>query len=297
MNWLPLARLWTRHAPVARGKDRLATLALRLTPAPPADVCVETVDGRRFRIDPASHGYAPVYFRGVYEPGISHVVSRLLRPGDVCLDVGAHIGWYTTLAATLVGPTGAVHAFEPLPSAFRRLERNVALLQDSSCVVLNNIALGEAPGAGLLHVFPSEPDSHSSISDQGRPDARAIPCTVTTLDAYLAERVPHARTVALVKLDVEGAELMCLRGAHGLFSRPAPPCWIVEMAASTSRGFGYTPNDLLAQIRARGEYDFFTIGPIDGALTRLEAFEPGDPGDYVLCAPRGRLGASQVRAR
>ena len=281
---MTLARAWTRHAPIARGKDRLAALALRLTDDPPTDVLCETTDGRRLFVDPTTHGYGPVYFKGTYEPGTTSVVTRLLRPGDVCLDVGANIGWYTTLCATLVGPTGAVHAFEPLPPTFRQLERNVGLLADSSRVSLNCTALGDTSGVGTLHVFPDVPGSHTSLSGFGRDDTLTQTCALTTTDAYLAER--GVATVTFVKLDIEGAELACLRGASRLFAQPTPPLWIVEMALATSRGFGYVPDDLVRHIRAHGDYEFFAIGEPDGVLTPIDGFAPADPGAYVLCAPR-----------
>ncbi len=297
MDWLTLARTWTRHAPFGRGKDRLAALALGLSHEPPTDVVCETTDGRRLFVDPASHSYGPVYFKGTYEPGVTSVVTQLLRPGDVCLDVGANIGWYTTLCATLVGPTGSVHAFEPLLATFRQLERNVGLLADASHVHLNCHALGDTSGAGVLHVFPGVPDGHTSLADFGRTDAAAHDCVVTTVDEYLAEH--RVGEVTFVKLDIEGAELQCLRGAGRLFAQPTPPLWIVEMALATSRGFNYRPGDLVAHMRAHGDFEFFAIGESDGALTPLDGFAPGDPGAYVLCAPRAhhrdRLAAALER--
>lgn len=281
-----LARAWTRHVPMARGKDRLAALAVRLTTSPPTEVLCETVDGRRLFVDPASDAYRTVYFKGSYEPGVSALVTRLLRSGDVCLDIGANIGWYTTLCASLVGPTGAVHAFEPLPPTFRRLERNVQLLGDAAHVHLTCAALGETPGTGTLHVFPGVPDGHTSLSAFGRSDAATHACAVTTIDACLTERGLDA--VTFVKLDIEGAELACLRGADRLFAQPTPPLWIVEMALATSRGFGYAPDDLVRYLETHGDYEFFAIGEHDGTLTPIDGFQPGDPGAYVLCAPRSR---------
>src|SRR4029450_8092682 len=61
---------------------------------------------------------------GVWEPNVTAAFRRTLAPGDVCLDIGAHIGYYTLLAARLVGPEGHVHAFEPAPASFRRLRAN-----------------------------------------------------------------------------------------------------------------------------------------------------------------------------
>lgn len=281
---MKLARAWTRHAPVTRGKDRLAGLAVALTRDPATDVACETTDGRRLFVNPTSRTYGAVYFKGVYEPGVSAVVSRLLEPGDVCLDVGASIGWYATLCASLVGPTGAVHAFEPLPETFRHLERNVRLLADARHVHLTCAALGDTPGTGRLHVFPDLPDGHTSLAAFGRSNVLTEACVVTTVDRYLDGRQVGA--VTFVKLDIEGSELSCVRGARRLFAQPTPPLWIVEMALATSRGFGYGPDDLVQYMRAQGDYEFFAIDDTTGALAPIEGFRAGDPGAYVLCVPR-----------
>lgn len=281
--------MWTRYAPIARGRDRLAALAIAGTRLPPASVTCRTVDGRRLTVDPACHTYRSVYFKGTYEPAVSALVTRLLRPGDVCLDVGANIGWYTTLCARCVAPSGTVHAFEPQADTFEALRRNVALLpKASAAVVLNDCALGDRQGDARVHVFAELPNGHTSLGDFGRADATPQACELTTVDAYLARR--GGPPVTFVKLDIEGSELSCLRGAGRLFAQAVPPLWIVEMALATTRGFGYTPNDLVRCFRDRGVFDFYTIDEIDGALTALDGFAPHHPGAYVLCVPRGHFG-------
>lgn len=257
-----------------------------MTRLPPPSVTCRTVDGRRLTVDPTCLTYRSVYFKGTYEPAVSALVSRLLRPGDVCLDVGANIGWYTTLCAMCVGSSGAVHAFEPERETWQALRRNVARLPEGTApVVLNDCALGEHPGEARLHVFTGLPNGHTSLGDFGRDDAVAQLCRVTTVDAYLAHA--GAPQVTFVKLDIEGGELSCLRGAGRLFAQTVPPLWIVEMALATTRGFGYTPNDLVRVFRDRGAFDLFAIGETDGAVTPLDGFAPGDPGAYVVCVPRG----------
>jgi predicted methyltransferase len=67
-----------------------------------------------------------IYFTPYYDYDEMHFLQRYLRPGDVVIDAGANIGTYTLLAATCVGPTGQVIAFEPAPVAFARLRENVA---------------------------------------------------------------------------------------------------------------------------------------------------------------------------
>ena len=62
---------------------------------------------------------------GVWEPHITEAFRTCLAAGDVCVDIGAHVGYYTLLASRLVGPSGRVYAFEPSPGVYRALERNL----------------------------------------------------------------------------------------------------------------------------------------------------------------------------
>ena len=116
-----LIRSYTFNSPVARGKYRLADIALRLSGKLPAEILVNTKDGRKVLISTRNASYRYMYFTGEYESAITKIFTQIIKPGDVCLDVGANIGWYTTLFQKLVGPTGKVHAFEPVKPIFDRL--------------------------------------------------------------------------------------------------------------------------------------------------------------------------------
>src|SRR5581483_5730023 len=85
----------------------------------PDQVCT-VPDGRRFHIGP-DWAYWPLYMGMEHEPEATSAARQLVRPGDVVIDVGANYGWFTTLFAQAVGPTGHVYAFEPVPATYERL--------------------------------------------------------------------------------------------------------------------------------------------------------------------------------
>ena len=206
----------------------------------------------------------------------------------MCLDVGANMGWYTTLLNKLSGPEGEVHAFEPVPRIYEALKKNVALLDDSSNVHINNCALGDAPGKVELHLFAGLPNGHTSISTMGRTDFTTVESPIVTLDSYLEEK--QIERVDFVKVDIEGAELMFFKGANKLFSQEIPPIWMIEMALGTTKGFGYLPNDLIEYMKKHADYVFYAVQEPLGKLKIVEGFAPDEIGANVLCVPAANYG-------
>ena len=285
-----LIRFYTLHSPFRKGKSRAMSLALRLSAGLPDETVVTIRDGRRVCVDlrGAPGMYETVYFLGEYERIITRIINALVKPGDVCLDIGANFGWYTTLLFRLCGTTGQVHAFEPVPEIFARLEKNIGLTEKATSVFINNLALGDKPGRARMHVFAGLPNGHSSLSAQGRADYFSVEVSVSTLDAYLNKH--ELNQVNIVKCDVEGAELQVLRGAQGLFRQAIPPIWIMEMSKGTSTSFGHLPNDLIVHMKAQADYEFYRIDELTGALMPFQSFAQEDPLHY-----RDRL-ASATRA-
>jgi FkbM family methyltransferase len=281
-----LVRLYTFHTPIRRGRHRLADVALARWRDLPSSLEVVTRDGDRLVVDPRSTMWRYAYFHGEYEPALSRLVARVVRPGDVCLDIGANIGWYTVLLARLAGPAGTVHAFEPNPPVFARLEENLRLAGSPATVVRHLVALGNARGTAKLHVFAGVADGHASLSAQGRDDFATVTCPVRPLDDVLEEA--HTGPVAFAKMDVEGSERSVLEGAPRLLAQRVPPVWLIEMARATSRTFGYGPDALVALLRASGPTRFFAVDEARGRLGEIRGFAPGDVGANVLCVPEAR---------
>ena len=283
--WLRAVRLYTYNTPISKGKYRLYESALALCSDPPDSVRTQVKDRRQFWVNLTTGMQETVFFLGEFEKEITKIAASLVRKGDVCIDVGANFGWYTTLFFTRAGEEGSVHSFEPVPLTFRELKRNYELLGNPVNVFINNLALGDREGTVSINLFEDLPTGHASLSSQGRSDAVIFECRMVTLDSYLEKQA--VGPVNFVKVDIEGAEMMFLNGAKCLFEQDVPPIFLMEMALQTTSNFDYVPNDLIEFIGSRREYDFYAVNEINGTLKSITGFPEGDIGANVFCIPRG----------
>jgi FkbM family methyltransferase len=174
-----------------------------------------------------------------------------IAPGDVVYDVGANVGVFSLIGATLVGDGGVVVAFEPGYASYARLCDNIALNQLSSRIVPVPIALSSASGLQAFTYRSQEPGQsrHEFAAAVWRPDGAANgkhytqPMVSVTLD----EAVAHLRLPApnLVKLDVDGAELHVLRGGHQMLTSDTCRSVFVEIDDELT-------NDVVALLESYG---------------------------------------------
>ena len=211
MPWWVSSSGWViRRLPA--GRFRAAALVAKRSAAPFVAQMAREHGGARFWCDLDDDIARDVCLVGNYEPQVSRVVTRLLSPGMTIVDAGANWGYFTLLAASRVGRTGRVMAFEPDPRVFALLERNLALNPFPHVVALP-MAAGRA--AGTLTLEGYEPDAHNrGISRVRENDAPASPTSFTVhaarMDDVLRERGVDG--VDFIKIDVEGAEDAVLEG-------------------------------------------------------------------------------------
>lgn len=188
-----------------------------------------------------------------YEPGTTALIERLLREGIVVVDAGAHVGYYTLLAARGVGNSGRVYAFEPESRNFELLVKNVQLNGYTNVMPIRK-ALSNRSGVASLYLqgtaqhslyrSPSTERAHQSVE-------------LITLDEFLeAEGWPDVR---LVKVDIEGGEPIAIEGMRRLIERSKELCIIVEFAPAHLRRAGTEPEALIRRLQALG----FTLHAID----------------------------------
>jgi FkbM family methyltransferase len=154
---------------------------------------------------------------GQYEPHVMQVLSRLVQPTDVCVDIGANIG-VLTLALARLAPQGKVYAFEPGHASFAYLEKNIANAEATN-VVAASMGVYDLTGTLPLQVSESHPGgSYISQTEVHEASSESIP--VTRLDDWAEANAIDRLDV--MKLDIEGAELRVIDGARKTLDRFRP---------------------------------------------------------------------------
>jgi len=285
LAFLRAVRLYTFNTPIPKGKYRAFMVAMRLCHDVPDGLTVNTRDGRLLSVDLSTGMQSSVFFLGEYEKAITRILETIIRRNgfERFVDAGANFGWYTSLFHKYAKSVGEVHSFEPVPPIFENLERNYELMCRPSNVHINRNALGDETKTITVNLFEGLSTGHASISDQGRGDAIGFDCQMITMDDYLTEK--NVKEIDLVKVDIEGAELLFLKGAQSLFRQKTPPVFLMEMALNQTKNFGYIPNDLIDFIRERGEYRFYKIDERRTKLAEIDGFPSDDIGANVICIP------------
>ncbi len=147
---------------------------------------------------------------GVHEKLETELMGERLRPGMSVMDVGANIGYYALLEASLVGPGGNVYALEPFPRNFDLLTRNVRLNRCEDRIHLFRLAAGDAGGRARMYLGPS--DNMHCLMEYDRPDTfnEHIEVETMTVDRFLEGRRP----IDFLRMDLEGYECQVLDGMH-----------------------------------------------------------------------------------
>ena len=180
--------------------------------------------------------------KGVYEPFETELVRRELKPGDVVLDLGANIGYYTLLCAKLVGQAGKVFAFEPDPDNFAILERNVELNEYENVVAVQ-AAVSNSSGTASLHLASENKGDHRLYGSQD--DRPTIEVETLRLDEYLSD---YSGPIDFVKVDIQGAEGMALEGMHETLLRTKPRILLTEFAPASLLRAGTEPRQYLSRL-------------------------------------------------
>lgn len=200
-----------------------------------------------------------IWLLGAFERRTLAAYTQLVAPGSIVFDIGANIGAHTLPLARLVGPSGVVHAFEPVAWALGKLKASLALNRQLLPRVIAHQALlsdreGVAVPSAIYASWPlkATPDTHPTLRACARPTDGA---RSTTLDAVAAET--GLERLDLIKLDVDGGECQVLRGGMKTIRR-FHPALIVELSSYVLEEAGDSLDGLLDLLEQAG-YDLFDI--------------------------------------
>jgi len=211
------------------------------------------------------------------------VYVAVVMENDVCYDVGANIGVVSLLLSRLVGRAGLVVAFEPVILLYTYLCTCVQAPVDPRATIITlQIGLADTEMSatvqvptGLLQMGSLAPSQVWSEILDGV-DIRSYPCRFTTLDVFV--QTSGIARPDFIKIDVEGAELLVLRGAETMFREGHRPLLLLELFGPWEQAFGYVPWDVLSLLMNHG-YRFLFLCP-QGLVEHVPTAEMPLPPEY-----------------
>jgi FkbM family methyltransferase len=203
------------------------------------------------------HCYQPWMAFGLYEPEVASFIHHSLCSGDVFYDIGANARYFTLLAAKVVGPTGKVIAFDPVPKNVATVQEQIDLNKLYGICSVEPLAIADTDGTASVLIPRRNANAH--LAEVDAPHVRSqggdlTEARSTTLDSY----VVNNPWPTFVKMDIEGAEVHALRGAKRLLYSPHAPMFLItphsemlaEQVSSILCEAGYTLGNVSNMVHA-----------------------------------------------
>ncbi|MBF0123737.1 MAG: FkbM family methyltransferase [Magnetococcales bacterium] len=218
-----------------------------------------------------------------YEPDGAALVRRVVSPGDVFIDVGANVGYYTVLSSVMMSGVGVVISCEPDSENLIRLRKNIAVNKLSNCVVVDKVVCNHT-GTSDFYINSGSNGSHSiwdpwllPLLTGSHSPGRKLTVPSITLDdiasQFLQSRSGGGKTI--IKIDTDGAEQMVLEGGVSFLSPEKVPFIICELYPPGLERCGYSQSSLRNFMKSIG-YDTFLLDGLDNGRNadRIPKFIP-----------------------
>ena len=186
---------------------------------------------------------------GTYEKLEAKIMEEKIKVGNITVDVGANIGLHTLNMARIVGNTGRVFAFEPDPSNFEILEKNVKI-NNYQNIILEQKAVGDKNGRTTL--YQSDHPGMHRIFPQTKQAKGQVQVELTSLDKYFIDSNLTDK-INFIKIDVEGLEFSVLKGMKNILKNNKKIKILFEFMPKNTMEAGFTPIELLNYLTS---YDF-----------------------------------------
>jgi len=251
----------------------------------PSGIVMVDVHGAKMYVDSQDIEVATSLIRwGLYAKAETALFKELIKKGMVVVDIGANIGYFTLLAARLVGEKGRVFAFEPEPYNYSLLCKNVGANGCNNVTVVQKAVFNES---GKMRLFLEKRNlGGHSLSKAGILNGTGF----TTIDVISLDEFFRNKgfKIDVIKMDAEGSEMGILQGMANLISESDNLRIITEFSPALLRGFGFSPIVFLNKLKECG-FTLYEIGqhgePI--SINQLSAISSGDARN-LLCVKRKR---------
>lgn len=212
---------------------------------------------------------------GIYEPSTFKHFQERIKPGDTVLNIGAHVGYYTLMAARLVGSSGKVYAFEPNIDNFTLLSKNIKI-NGYKNVVLINKAVAESSKKAKLFLSRVSTGMHSLI-DIDNNSSNSIMVDTVSLDDFFGNDPPP---VSVIKMDIEGGEYAALEGMTRLLKKMKHLTIFTEFSPFSIKKAKKSPRGFLNLLRNYG-FKLYSIDESHKLLVpiKVESFLSSCPVD------------------
>lgn len=218
-------------------------------------------------------------FDGYWEFWLTLHFARIVEPGDTVIDIGANLGYYTILAAELVGAAGNVIAVEPNPQVFKYLMKSISVNGYGGRVKAVNYAISSAAEDATVPFFVpnDEPKNGRFLLDGESAEhlayfGRVFDVNVGTLTEL------EFKKVDLIKIDVEGAELQVLQSLRPIIEKHSP-----KIVCEVNFGRGYSYEDLQQVIGVDREMFFLGFDALVKPFTKQMADHERRGEDWLIC--------------
>ncbi|MBN1384714.1 MAG: FkbM family methyltransferase [Elusimicrobia bacterium] len=233
----------------------------RIMPSPKSPVR-KKINGVLFNFDFNIDPVIKRMYYGIYEVETVRIMRKFLSKGDTFIDVGANIGYISAVALGIVGETGCVHSFEPVPEYYGKLN-DIALANKEYKIMTNQYALSDRKGMANINITNISDIGWNTMVPCGFISKETIRETIEVptyrLDDYIKEKALD--NISLIKIDTEGFEFPVLKGLSRYFettgSRPVIICEIAPIAYPL---LGYTLGQLSEYMKKYGYHTFDMVG-------------------------------------
>jgi len=200
----------------------------------------------------------------IHEESTTNLFQKTIKKGDIVVDLGANIGYFTLLAARLVGKGGRVYAFEPEPRNYSYLLKNIQLNSYSNITAIQK-AVSDRDGKARLYMCPYDTGHHTINQQEGIEDyrhGRTGRVSAVDVESVILDRFMEGREdgIDVIKMDVEGAEALALSGMDRILKENKDIKMFVEFFPLFIKKMGSSPEEFISKLLEDYGFSIFIIG-------------------------------------